>query len=396
MSDPRRLVAQLYEALASGDAAGVDSVLAPTFVGTTADGLPLGLGGTYDGRETMRCDFWWEVGRHFRVRAVADEMAELPGDRVLVSGTYHGTGRRSGRPLEAAFTHQFTFAGGRISSLVQLTDTHAWHDALGGSEAAAPLTYDVRDGVARVVLDRPEMRNAIDLAMAEAVLDAARAIDADPRVRAVLIAGNGPALSVGGDIGFFEQHVSGDLGALLARMTTPYHEAFRILSRIDAPIVTAAHGAVAGGGLGFVYAADVVLAATDARFVTAFADLGVSGDGGGTWHLPRLIGPARAARVLLENRPITADEALEWGLVSEVVPADELRDRAESLAVRLASGPTRAYGHLRRLLRDGATTDLASQLRAETDALTDCGRSDDTRGAVAAFLDNRRPTFQGR
>jgi len=395
MSDPRRLVTRLYEALASGDADGVDSVLAPTFVGTTADGLPLGLGGTYDGSEAMRRDFWWELGRHFRVRAVADELTELPGGGVQVSGTYRGTGRRSGRPLEAAFTHRFTFADGRISSLVQLTDTKAWHDALGCEESASPVSYDVRGGVAHLVLDRPATRNAIDLAMAEAVLGAALAIDADPTVRAVLIAGNGPSLSVGGDISFFEQHAA-DLGTLLTTMTTPYHEAFRILSRIDAPIVTAVHGAVAGGALGFVYAADVVLAATGSRFVTAFADLGVSGDGGGTWHLPRLIGPARAARVLLENRPITADEALDWGLVSEVVPADELRDRAESLAVRLASGPTRAYGHMRRLIRDGATTDLASHLRAETDALADCGRSDDTREAVSAFLDNRRPTFQGR
>ncbi|WP_220454242.1 enoyl-CoA hydratase-related protein [Nocardioides immobilis] len=395
MSDSRRLVVRLYEALASGDAAGIDSVLVPAFVGTTADGLPLGLGGTYEGSESMRRDFWWEVGRHFRVEAVVDEMADLPDDGVLVSGTYRGTARRSGRPLEAAFTHRFTFAGGRISSLVQLTDTHAWHEALGNDEAARRLTYDVRDGVARVVLDRPAMRNAIDLAVAEEFLDAVRAIEADPTVRAVLIAGNGASLSVGGDITFFEQGAA-DLGTLLARMTTPFHEAFRILSRIDAPIVTAAHGAVAGGGLGFVYAADVVLAATDARFVTAFADLGVSGDGGGTWHLPRLIGPARAARVLLENRPITADEALDWGLVSELVPPAELRERAERVAVHLASGPTKAYGHMRRLLRRGATSDLASQLQAETDALTDCGRSVDTRRAVSAFLNNQRPTFQGR
>lgn len=108
-------------------------------------------------------------------------------------------------------------------------------------------------------------------------------------------------------------------------MTSPFHEAFRILSRIDAPIVTAAHGAVAGGGLGYVYAADLVVAAEGTKFVTGFADLGLSGDGGGTWHLPRLIGARRAAEVYLRNTPITAADALRWGMVNAVVPADELR-----------------------------------------------------------------------
>jgi 2-(1,2-epoxy-1,2-dihydrophenyl)acetyl-CoA isomerase len=186
-----------------------------------------------------------------------------------------------------------------------------------------------------------------------------------------------------------------DLGALLRRMTTPFHEAFRILSEIDAPVITAAHGAIAGGGLGFVYAADVVIASRSARFVTAFADVGVSGDGGGTWHLPRLIGTARATRVMLENRPISASEALEWGLVSEVVDDDAVHESALALATRLAAGPTRAFGQMRRLLRDGATRDLAVQLRAETDALERCGSTADARNAMAAFVAGQRPTFEG-
>ena len=179
-------------------------------------------------------------------------------------------------------------------------------------------------------------------------------------------------------------------------MTTPFHEAFRILSRIDAPIVTAAHGSVAGGGLGYVYAADIVLAAEGTQFVTAFAGIGLSGDGGGTWHLPRLIGPARAARAYLQNRPITAEQALDWGMISEIVPAAELRPRAAALAASLAQGPTRAFGRMRALLRDTWANDLSRQLLAETEGVKATGDTVDAANAIAGFAAKRRPQFEGR
>jgi 2-(1,2-epoxy-1,2-dihydrophenyl)acetyl-CoA isomerase len=179
-------------------------------------------------------------------------------------------------------------------------------------------------------------------------------------------------------------------------MTTPFHEAFRVLSRIDVPIVTAAHGAVAGGGLGYVYAADLVIAAEGTKFVTAFAALGLSGDGGGTWHLPRLIGPRRAAEAYLRNRPIDAAEALQWGLINEIVPAEQLRSRAEAVARELAAGPTRGYARMRALLRDSWRNDLSTQLQAETDAIRDTGDTADAARAIADFAAKRRTDFTGR
>jgi 2-(1,2-epoxy-1,2-dihydrophenyl)acetyl-CoA isomerase len=169
-----------------------------------------------------------------------------------------------------------------------------------------------------------------------------------------------------------------------------------VLSRIDAPIVTAAHGAVAGGGLGYVYAADMVVAAEGTKFVTAFAALGLSGDGGGTWHLPRLIGPRRAAEVYLRNTPITATDALQWGLVNAVVPADELRTRAAALAAELADGPTRAYARMRALLRATWTNDLSAQLLAETDSMRAVGATSDAAEAISGFTSKRTPNFTGR
>jgi len=405
----------LYQALAAGDRAALAQILTPDFVGRTAAGLPLGLGGTYTSAESMQRDFWWRLGRAFLLRAEPESFDRLGDDRLQVSGSYRGTARATGRPLEAAFVHVLSFDGGRISGLVQLTDTAAWHAALDGGTASdggpaselppyqhpgiedlRTIDYGVSGHVAAVRLNRPEQRNAIDLRMAEETLTVARAIAANPAVRAVLISGNGPALSVGGDIEVFGQAPPGTLGTLARHMIDPFHEAFRILSGIDAPIVTAAHGSVAGGGLGYVYAADVVLAAAGTVFSTAFSGIGISGDGGGTWHLPRIIGAARARRMYLENLRLDAAQALEWGLVAEVVPPDELGHRARALADRLAAGPTTAYGLQRRLLRDSWGASLSDQLRAESAGVAASGNTADAGSAVQAFLARRPPTFEGR
>jgi 2-(1,2-epoxy-1,2-dihydrophenyl)acetyl-CoA isomerase len=388
---------ELYRALAAGDRKALSKLLHPDFVGHATEGLPLGMGGRHDGPEAMRRDLWWMIGRHYKVEAQPEEFRLLDDGRLFVAGHYRGEGRASGRRLDAAFIHVIAFAGdGRIVSLHQLTDSAAWVQALGGSVEVHTIEYTVTDSVATVCLNRPDVRNAIDMQMAEETLTVARRIATDDSIRAVLICGNGPALTVGGDIDYFLAHSGERFGALFAQMTTPFHEAFRVLSRIEAPIVTAAHGAVAGGGLGFVYAADLVIAAEDTKFVTAFAGLGVSGDGGGTWHLPRLIGPRRAAEAYLRNRPIDAPEALEWGLINEIVPAEQLRSRAEAVARELANGPTRGFARMRALLRDSWRNDLSTQLQAETEAIRDTGDTMDAGRAINDFPARHRGEFTGR
>jgi 2-(1,2-epoxy-1,2-dihydrophenyl)acetyl-CoA isomerase len=387
---------QLYRALAAGDRAALSELLHPESVGHATDGLPLGMGGRHDGPEAMQRDLWWMIGRHYKAEAEPEEFRLLDDDRLFVAGHYRGEGRASGRRLDAAFIHLIAFAGdGRIVSLHQLTDSAAWVQALGGGADLQTIEYTVTDAVATVCLNRPDVRNAIDMQMAEETLDVARRIATDDSIRAVLICGNGPALTVGGDIDYFLAHSGERFGALFAQMTTPFHEAFRVLSRIDAPIVTAAHGAVAGGGLGYVYAADLVIAAEDTKFVTAFAALGLSGDGGGTWHLPRLIGPRRAAEAYLRNRPIDAREALQWGLINEIVPAEKLRSRAETVARELADGPTRGFARMRALLRDSSRNDLSTQLQAETEAIRHTGDTVDAARAINDFPAKRRAEFTG-
>lgn len=392
----RALVESLYDALAAGDRTAIGAVLTDDFTGRLTPGLPFGIGGEHVGAAAMVRDGWFAIGAHWRVRAEPASYTLLGDGRLQVQGTYRGKGRASGLPFEAWFVHQWELRDGLLSGLTQLTDSAAFVAALG--EQPAPLeTMDltVADGLATLRLSRPDERNAIDQRFADELLVAAVRLAGDPAVRAVLIVGDGPALTVGGDIGYFTSQGE-DLGATLRRMTTPFHLAFEVLASLDVPIVTVAQGPIAGGGLGLVYAADLVVAAEDARFVTAFGALGLSGDGGGTWHLPRLVGPARAARAYLLNEPVDARQALDWGLVTEVVPAPAARARGEELARRLADGPTRAYARMRTLLRESWDRSLADQLGAEIESLVACAATEDARGALDAFLAKQRPTFHGR
>lgn len=395
----RALLEGLYDALATGDRDRITAALTEDFVGRLTPGLPFGIGGEHVGAEAMIRDGWFAIGAHWRVRAEPASYQLLEDGRLQVQGTYRGKGREGGSPFEAWFLHQWELRGGRIAGLTQLTDSAAFVAALAppGEQPLVLETIDltVADGVATLCLARPDARNAIDQRLADELLVAAVRVAGDPSVRAVLICGDGPDLTVGGDIGHFTEHAGDDLGATLRRMTTPFHLAFQVLATLDAPIVTVAHGAVAGGGLGLVYAADLVVAADDARFVTAFAAIGLSGDGGGTWHLPRRIGPSRAARAYLLNEPITAAQAAEWGLVAEAVPAAEARARGEEIARRLAAGPTRAFAGMRALLRESWDRSLPDQLHAEVEALVASARTDDASAAIAAFAAKQRPVFRG-
>ncbi|MFI8592139.1 enoyl-CoA hydratase-related protein [Dietzia maris] len=402
-------VKRLYAALGKGDREVIEEILSPDFVGHTTEGLPMGLGGTFRGPREMIDEFWWRIGSAFAVRSEPESYEFLEGRGLQVWGRYRGTNRATGRVLDAEFVHIVQFENERISSLRQITDSSAWCAAhMGAERASVPaytdiplgdletIDYSVNDHVARIILDRPASRNAIDLRLADEVLVVARAVAADPSVRAVLIAGNGPALTVGGDIDFFTDADAGSLGALIPRMVDPFHRAFEILDQLDVPIVTAAHGSVAGGGLGFVYAADITLAAEGTIFATGFGAIGLSGDGGGTWHLPRIIGEARARRMYIENLRLDAERAEQWGLVAEVVPPGELRDRAEKLVTTLAAGPTRAYGEMRALFGTSWRHSFAEQLDAEKAGLARTGSTHDANAAVTAFVSNKRPHFEGR
>lgn len=261
---------------------------------------------------------------------------------------------------------------------------------------SGPVRLTVDDaGIGRLVLARPETGNALDLTAAEAIAAAVRTLERTEGLRAVLISAEGRAFTVGGDLRYVAAHLD-DLADAVAGLLAHYHAALPRLATLPVPVVAAVQGAAAGGGLGLLWVADVVVAADDLQIVTGFDKLGLSGDGGSSWHLPRLVGLRRAQHMLLTGRPVRAAEALEWGLVSRVVPAADLAAEAEAEVGRLAAGPTAALGRMKRLLLQSPTTGYADQLVAEGAAMAECAATGDVRAGVTAFLDRRRPPFTGR
>lgn len=393
-SDPPSsdLARSLYTALAAGDRDTLDVLLHPDFDGVLADGLPFGLGGSHRGARAMRRDGWGGIAKHFRARAEPERFLGLADGRLLVTGRYTGAGL-GGSPLDAAFAHVLTIQDGRIRALVQYTDTARW------AEAASPLrtvTLEVSGGIATARLDRPAAANAIDQAMARDLLEVVTRVAEDPAARVLLLAGDGPMFTAGGDIGVFAAAAPERLPALLHRMIDDYHRAIERLTALDTPVVAAVRGAAAGGGLGMVCAADVVVAAEDAVFTVGYGALGLTADGGTTWFLPRLVGMRRAQEMFLLNRRLTATEALELGLVTRIVPAGRVDAEATSIAGRLAAGPTRALGGIRRLLRQSFETGLAAQLADEKASIADVAGSADAHEGIQAFTERREPRFSGR
>ncbi|GGN34261.1 enoyl-CoA hydratase-related protein [Streptomyces fuscichromogenes] len=247
------------------------------------------------------------------------------------------------------------------------------------------------DGVAHVEMCRGS-GNAIDLAMARGLLAAARECEAD-RVRAVLLTGRGSSFCVGGDLKEFGALPRELLAGHLTEVTDALHGALRIFAGLDAPLVAAVQGAVAGAGLGLAIAADLGFAAADAGFTAAYTAIGYSPDAGVSWLLPRLVGPKRALDLLLTNRRVPAGEALEIGLVSRVVAAERLREEAADAARTLARGATGAYGVTRRLVAGAFSAGLDEQLDAEARRLAAAAVSGEGQEGMTAFFGRRRPDF---
>jgi 2-(1,2-epoxy-1,2-dihydrophenyl)acetyl-CoA isomerase len=386
------LARALYAALAAGNRDQLDALLHPQFTGRTAEGMPFGIGGDYDSPTAMRRNGWGAIARHFEARAEPERFLDLADGRLLVTGHYRGRGKQGGAALDAAFAHLIAIDQGRIKSLEQFTDTARWHDAAGSLRT---VLLDIEGGVATLRLNRPDKGNAIDERMAADLAEAATQIAERSDVRAVLITGNGPNFTVGGDLGLFADTAREQLPNRLRRMIDSYHLAIERLTGIDAPVVAAVRGGAGGGGLGLLYVADIVVAAEDARFALGYGALGLTADGGNTWFLPRMVGMRRAQELFLLNRRLTAQEALALGLVSRLEPDDAVEREAVSLAAKLASGPTRAYGAVRRMLRQSFETGLCDQLTAEKDSIVAASSTNDAQEGIAAFVAKRRPQFGG-
>lgn len=257
------------------------------------------------------------------------------------------------------------------------------------------LDLTVSDGVATITMIRPQTGNPIDGVFSRDLYETAITLSGRRDVRAILLRADGKAFSYGGDIAAFAPMID-DLPAVMQRWTGDFHTALIRLQRLDAPIVTEVQGVCAGGGVAIAAGADFLIASAGARFVSAYTGIGLACDGGASLALVRRMGFAGATRFLLLNQTLSCEEARQVGLVDEIIDQEHLSDHALALARRLAEGPTRAYGEIRRLLRQAGQVPIEAQLEAEAQAMTRAAMADDAREGVLAFGEKRKPQFQGR
>jgi 2-(1,2-epoxy-1,2-dihydrophenyl)acetyl-CoA isomerase len=251
-------------------------------------------------------------------------------------------------------------------------------------------------GVRVITMNRPASFNSLTTELKEVLRDALEAAAADQDVRAVVLTGAGRAFCAGQDL---KEHIalldSGD-PAPMRTVEKHYNPITLAIAEMPKPVIAAVNGMAAGAGAAFAYACDLRIAAESARFLMAFANVGLSADSGGSWTLPRLIGHGRAMEMMLLATPVTAQRALEIGMVTEVVADEAVLDTAKELAGRMAAGPTTAYATIKRTLLTSAGQQLTAALEVEATGQALTGGTADHKEGVAAFVAKRSPSFTGR
>ena len=257
------------------------------------------------------------------------------------------------------------------------------------------LDFSIANNVAIIKLNRPEAANGIDLTMAQELMQAAIICDESADIRAVLLTANGKFFSAGGALKSFADF--GDqVSAKIKELMIYMHSAISRFNRMDTPCVVAINGIAAGAGFSIACMGDIVFAAESAKFTMAYTAAGLSPDGAASYFLPRLVGIRRTQDLMLTNRRLTAQEALDWGILTRVVADDALFDEALAQAETLAKGPTLAYGTVKQLLLSSSQESLETQMELEARGMGAMSKTVDGKEGISAFCEKRRPSFTGQ
>jgi len=254
------------------------------------------------------------------------------------------------------------------------------------------VRVEVADAVATITLDRPESLNALTIPMKVALREALGSIAEDRSVRAVVLTGSGRAFCAGQDLG---EREAPDAPPLDVELRERYNPIIRAIRSMGQPVIAAVNGVAAGAGASIAFACDLRIASTEARFVLAFGRIGLVPDSGATWLLPRLVGAARAAEIALLGDAIGADDALRFGLVNRVVPADALATESRAMAERLAAGAPLATALTKQALDRSWGIGLDEALDGEAKVQGIAGATRDHAEGLAAFREKRPPRFTG-